>query len=367
MFAIFLGMEKSGIYTYHIKVEYEYYKDANSMETSPVSFIYIADTINNYKYDEAKLKAFKMNRICNDENSNARISYSIEGRTLRIHDTPIVFDNEELWTYFSLIDTIYVEEGTVSIDYGAFGDEPGLYNVTTVYLPGSLRNIDFYCFHFYKKAIQKIYFGGTEEQWNTLAACSDGLEMIDNAEIICNYKFKDFENAFLGEDSFIDTSPHEEISSEDSTYSENIPSTQTDGITDISQVAEMNLPAAEAAHILGLDYEFIDDGAHYFYKDSSCNEQQGVLWCYDFQAEQNNNWKYDPGDTGIAIYRVVIGMEKEDLLSIMGDQGFSATDYFGGEEEGHFYYITNKDQLVIGGKIEGDVVTSIRIFSAVDY
>lgn len=137
-------------------------------------------------------------------------------------------------------------------------------------------------------------------------------------------------------------------------------------ITDISQVVEMNLSATDAAHTLGLDYEYIDDGVHYFYKDSTCDEQQGMLWCYDSQKEQINNWKYTPGDTRTAIYGTVIGMDKDDFVFKMNEQGFSATDYFG-DEEGHLYYSTDIDQLVIAGDIENDVVTYIAIFSAVDY
>ena len=112
----------------------------------------------------------------------------------------------------------------------------------------------------------------------------------------------------------------------------------------------MDLPVADAAHALGLDYEYIDDGEHHFYKDSACDEQQGILWCYDFQKEQINNWKYTPGDTRIAIYGAVVGMDKEDFISKMNEQHFSATDYFG-DEEGHFYYSTCIGQLVITGDV----------------
>ena len=138
-------------------------------------------------------------------------------------------------------------------------------------------------------------------------------------------------------------------------------------IIDIKQVVEMNLVAADAAHILGLDHEFIDDGTHYFYKDSICDKNEGMLWCYGFQYDQNNNWKYTPGETEITIYGVRKGMDKETLISIMKDQNFSATDYFGGEDEGHFYFDINKDQLVIGGRLENDVVTGVSIFSGKDY
>ena len=59
-------------------------------------------------------------------------------------------------------------------------------------------------------------------------------------------------------------------------------------------------------------------------------------------------------------------MDKDDFVFKMNEQGFSATDYFG-DEEGHLYYSTDIDQLVIAGDIENDVVTYIAIFSAVDY
>ena len=60
-------------------------------------------------------------------------------------------------------------------------------------------------------------------------------------------------------------------------------------------------------------------------------------------------------------------MDKEDLASLMTEHNFSPTDYFGGEDEGNFYYSTDKDQLVIGARIENNIVKQVSIFSAVDY
>lgn len=138
-------------------------------------------------------------------------------------------------------------------------------------------------------------------------------------------------------------------------------------MTDISQVVEMNLAAADAAHMLNLDYRIVRDGEHYFYKDNSCDEKQGMLCCNDRQKAQINNWDFFPGETEIAIYGVVKGMDKEELDSLMVEHDFSPTDYFGGEDAGHFYYSTDKDQLVIGARIENNIVKQVSIFSAVDY
>lgn len=139
-------------------------------------------------------------------------------------------------------------------------------------------------------------------------------------------------------------------------------------ITDISQVIDMNLTAAEAAHELGLNYEVEDDSEYYFYADSSCDESQGMLWCYGYQYDQNNNWKYQPGDSGISVYGLKNEMSEEELSSIVNKTHFiDVADYFGGDENDKFYYDTNQNEFVIAGKVQNGAVTDLTVFSAIDY
>ena len=139
-------------------------------------------------------------------------------------------------------------------------------------------------------------------------------------------------------------------------------------ITDISQVIDMNLTAAEAAHELGLNYEVEDDSEYYFYADSSCDESQGMLWCYGYQYDQNNNWKYHPGDSGISVYGLKNEMSEEELSSIVNKTHFiDVADYFGGDENDKFYYDTNQNEFVIAGKVQNGAVTDLTVFNAIDY
>ena len=185
-----LDLNQSGIYTYHISIEYEYNRTSAVMKTEPLSFIYIAGDSRNYKYNEKNLATFSYEGMIKDEEegTNRIIYYSIEGRTLRIYDTKIIFWNYEFGDYSSLIDTIIIEDGTTDIENGAFGILPSLKNVKTVYLPKSLEHIDFGCFDLDGK-ISKIYFEGTEEQWNVLINKADEYEIENIKDIDITYNY----------------------------------------------------------------------------------------------------------------------------------------------------------------------------------
>ena len=190
-FVIYPKLAKSGIYTYHLKVDYEYYREDYSMVTEPVSFIYIAGDSNDYEYDNSELASLHLDREYYSEENDMIIYYTIEGRTLRIHDTRIIPYDNNFGRYFSLINTVIVENGTNRIDAYAFGDEPGLYKVTKMYLPKSLDYLDVDCFYMSGDSLQTIYFGGTEEQWDSLIANSesDRIENLEGVDIICNYEY----------------------------------------------------------------------------------------------------------------------------------------------------------------------------------
>lgn len=195
----FLGLKKSGIYTYHIEVNYEYYRKTGSMETVPVSFIYIEGDSADYQFDNDKLGSFHIDCTCKDEYSGNQINYSLEGRTLRIHDTDKIFENNDLGEYFSLVNNIIVEDGTKVIEAYAFGCEPGLYNTRTVYLPQSLEYLDVDCFYFNDGKLKTICFGGTEEEWDYLIrnSQSDRIENLEDVEILFDYDISTYEEAYL--------------------------------------------------------------------------------------------------------------------------------------------------------------------------
>ena len=188
-FCLYPKFYKSGIYTYHLKVDYEYYKKEYSMETEPVTFIYMEGDSSDYHYDYTLLASLKIERKCHSEESGNEMYYTIEGRTLKIHNTKIVFYDNDFNDYFSLIDTIVIGEGTEEIEAMAFCNEPGLYNVTKAYLPKSLEYIDLDCFCY--DSLEYIYYEGTEEQWYSLITNTEGnnLENIENVEIIFNYEY----------------------------------------------------------------------------------------------------------------------------------------------------------------------------------
>ena len=188
-FSLYPSFNKSGIYTYHLKVNFEYYKKEYSMETAPVSFIYMEGDSSDYHYDDNRLASLNLERRYYSEESNNEMYYTIEGRTLKIHDTSKVFWDNDFGNYFSLIDTIIVGEGTKEIEALAFNDEASLRNVTKVYLPKSLECIDLDCFCY--DSLESIYYGGTEEQWASLIsnAEDDDLKKIEDVEIVYDYAF----------------------------------------------------------------------------------------------------------------------------------------------------------------------------------
>ena len=191
----FLDLEKSGVYTYHVLVDYEYYNNKCSMETAPVSFIYIAGNSEDYRFDKEKLKTIHFDRFFKDEDKPP-IYYTIDGRTLRIYNTETISSYNDFLVFGSLINTIIVEDGTKTIEIFAFGEEDGLYNVKTMYLPKSLEFIDFDCFHYFNEGnLERIFYGGTQDDWNHLVQKSDSTwpDDIESVEIKVDCDLPTFE------------------------------------------------------------------------------------------------------------------------------------------------------------------------------
>ena len=181
-----LKLNKTGIYTYHFVVEYEYYKKEDTLETNPMSFIYIADNQENYVFNSKKLDSFHIENKCEYEGNS--LFYDIDGRTLRIHDCKSVFRENDFSRFFSLINTIVVEDGVLEINLGAFGDEPGLCRVTSIYLPESLEGFNPRCIINYG-LLKTIYYGGSEEKWKSLIQKEEDRHHfnLDGVEIVFNY------------------------------------------------------------------------------------------------------------------------------------------------------------------------------------
>ena len=147
------------------------------------------------------------------------------------------------------------------------------------------------------------------------------------------------------------------------------PASKAVQITDISQVIEMNLKAADAAKELGLNYEYVsEDDAHYFYTDKECDGNQGVLWCDDYQCDEENNWTYAPGETNVTVYGVKRGMTREEVSSLLSDQIWEdVTDYFGIADAGDFYYRHGENDFIVNGLIYEGCVENVNVFSGKDY
>ena len=93
-----------------------------------------------------------------------------------------------------------------------------------------------------------------------------------------------------------------------------------------------------------------------------------MLWCSGYQYDQNNNWKYQPGHSGISIFGLQNEMSEKEFSSIVNKTHFDdVSDYFGSDENGGFYYETNQNGFVIAGKVQNGTVIGLTVFSAADY
>ena len=218
-----LDLNRTGIYTYHLELPLKYYKDESTIKTDPVKFIYITGDYNDYKYNTSKLSSLVIKRECRNDDLSKTIHYNIEGRTLRIYDTKTIFSYTDFFCFFALVDTIIVEDGTKEIEECAFGDDGGLFNVKTIYLPKSLRSLDFDCFYnLDAQKLEKVYFGGSEAEWEELKMKSDnfrlqeGWDDLQNVEIIYNYDLSTFENELSNKP--VDDNPFSYMDSDSSDY-----------------------------------------------------------------------------------------------------------------------------------------------------
>lgn len=110
-------------------------------------------------------------------------SYSIDGKDMdvvSVSDAPFLGGGD--------IDSAIISEGITTLDANTFNS----CGVKYVFLPSTLQNVDnrFWGYFF---ETEKIYFGGTQEQWN--AICTVAREDIDCKQIYCNVKVEE-----LGED-----------------------------------------------------------------------------------------------------------------------------------------------------------------------
>ena len=160
------------------------------METKPVSFIYIEGDSENYQYNMDRVRSFHMDRTYKNDDTGKCIYYSFEGRTLRIYDTETLTRDNDFSQFSLFVNTIVIEEGTKRIDELAFGEVKPLLYITKMYLPKTLEYLDSDSFYFnqFNGKLMKIYFGGTEEEWDYLnKRTEDGqINYLDGVEIIYN-------------------------------------------------------------------------------------------------------------------------------------------------------------------------------------
>lgn len=97
-------------------------------------------------------------------------SYDIDGTTMNV----VSFDGT-----FALenVSSVIIPDGTQSMSNNVFNS----CGVKYVYLPASLTQFDGWS---YFHNAEKIYYGGTEEQWESL--CTVDRSRIDVVQIICN-------------------------------------------------------------------------------------------------------------------------------------------------------------------------------------
>lgn len=131
--------------------DFEYYIDENE--------IYIKDYIG--KRRKVRIKS----------------SYDVDGTIMNV----VSFDGT-----FALenVSSVIIPEGTQSMSNNVFNS----CGVKYVYLPASLTQFDGWS---YFHNVEKIYYGGTEEQWKTF--CTVDRSRVDVVQIICNANPNDLE------------------------------------------------------------------------------------------------------------------------------------------------------------------------------
>ena len=90
-------------------------------------------------------------------------------------------------------------------------------------MPKSLRSLDFDCFYnLDAQKLEKVYFGGSEAEWEELKMKSDnfrlqeGWDDLQNVEIIYNYDLSTFENELSNKP--VDDNPFSYMDSDSSDY-----------------------------------------------------------------------------------------------------------------------------------------------------
>lgn len=111
----------------------------------------------------------------NGDNEKVRIAstYTIDGTEMNVVSLKgaVFFCGDE--------ESIIVPEGVTNIDSNAFNSS----DVAFIYLPKTLTKVES-TFWGYFHDVEKIYYGGTEEEWNKL--CTVDREDVEAKQIICN-------------------------------------------------------------------------------------------------------------------------------------------------------------------------------------
>lgn len=136
--------------------EFEYYIDGDKIH------------INGYKGESKKIKVGD--------------SYEVDGTNMKVEsisDAPFIFGD---------LESIIVSEGIKKLEANVFNSCEAKY----IFIPSTIKNVDdrFWGYFF---EVEKLYYGGTQEQWNGI--CKVAREELDCKFIYCNVKVEE-----LGED-----------------------------------------------------------------------------------------------------------------------------------------------------------------------
>ena len=138
-------------------------------------------SIGNFDYYLDSGKVYLKEYTGKDKNVKIANSYIIDGKEYEIGETiNDLFSSKK-------VNSVILPEGITSMPNNTFANS----KVKYLYIPESLKEIKgSYSFYKYFHDVEKIYYGGTEEEWTTLTDSAERAD-IDATEIIYNANIED--------------------------------------------------------------------------------------------------------------------------------------------------------------------------------